>query len=286
MKQSDKGSGKARGRTGAPHRRSGAHGSGNPGRGGQFRPGGFNRRREAPAPGEHFLFGLHTVSEALANPHRTLHRLLATPNAIARLGDRVPHDLKIEEVNVGALGRITGPDAVHQGAVLYCDPLPEPSHDDLIRMRRLVALDQVSDPHNVGAILRSCAAFAVDALIMTSRHSPQETAVLAKSASGALDHVPLMRVQNMVRTLEALKESGMTLVGLDSEADETLEAVMPAGPVCLVLGAEGKGLRQSTRAACTHLARLDMPGTIASLNVSNAAALSLYVCDRRQTTDS
>ena len=159
-------------------------------------------------------------------------------------------------------------------------------HDDLIRMRRLVALDQVSDPHNVGAILRSCAAFAVDALIMTSRHSPHETAVLAKSASGALDHVPLMRVQNMVRTLEALKESGMTLVGLDSEADETLEAVMPAGPVCLVLGAEGKGLRQSTRATCTHLARLDMPGTIASLNVSNAAALSLYVCDRRQTTDS
>lgn len=258
----------------------------------------FNRRRQgAPGPRRrqttawretasagdaHYIYGIHTVTEALGNPQRSLHRLLVTPNALKRLSDRIPPGLAIEEAHVKSLDRITGPDAVHQGAILYCDPLPAPTGTDLGQMRRLVALDQVTDPHNVGAILRSCAAFAVDAIIVTARHSPQETAVLAKSASGALDHVPLVRVQNMARTLHELADSGMTLVGLDSEADTTLEAAMPAGPACLVLGAEGKGLRQSTRAACSHLARLDMPGKIASLNVSNAAALALYVCDRHQ----
>lgn len=255
-------------------------------RGGPQRPHGRPPRRiwraEAPAPGEHFIFGIHPVSEALANPRRVLHRLLATPNALKRLGDKVPAGLAVEDASVKALGRIAGPDAVHQGAILFCDPLPPVVEADLASLKRIVALDQVSDPHNVGAILRSCAAFAVDAVIVTARHSPQETAVLAKSASGALDHVPLVRIQNLVRTLSALKEAGHALVGLDSEGETPLEDAVPAGPLVLVLGAEGKGLRQSTRETCSVLARLDMPGAIASLNVSNAAALALYVCDRAQ----
>lgn len=250
---------------------------------GKFDPSRRVKPKAPPASGEHFLFGIHTVTEALGNPQRTLHRLVATDNAIKRLEGRIPNSLKIEESSVKAIDRITGPDAVHQGAVLYCDPLPAPTEADLTKMQRIIALDQVSDPHNVGAILRSCAAFAADAIVATMRHSPQETAVLAKSASGALEHVPIVRVQNLVRSLTELKDSGMPLVGLDSEAPETLEDIMPAGPVCLVMGAEGKGLRQSTRELCTHLARLEMPGAIASLNVSNAAALALYICERKQS---
>jgi len=142
-------------------------------------------------------------------------------------------------------------------------------------------LDQITDPHNVGAILRSAAAFTVGAIVTTARHSPEATGVLAKSASGALELVPLVSVQNLARGMEELRERGFLLVGLDSAGDADLADVTLRAPLALVLGAEGKGLRQLTKSTCDHLARINLPGTIKSLNVSNAAALALYVASRR-----
>ena len=141
-------------------------------------------------------------------------------------------------------------------------------------------LDQITDPHNVGAILRLAAAFAAGAIVTTARHSPEATGVLAKSASGALELVPLVTVQNLARGMEDLRQRGFQLVGLDSGGEADLADLMLRAPLALVLGAEGKGLRQLTKTTCDHLARLDLPGEIKSLNVSNAAALALYVANR------
>src|SRR5262249_36511570 len=145
----------------------------------------------------------------------------------------------------------------------------------------VLALDQITDPHNVGAILRTAAGFAVAAVVTTARHSPQATGVLAKSATGALEFVPMVTVPNLARALTALKDRGYLLVGLDSTGESDLAEIPMRPPLALVLGAEGKGLRQLTRATCDRLARLDLPGRIKSLNVSNAAALALYVAMKR-----
>jgi len=159
--------------------------------------------------------------------------------------------------------------------------LPPLGLESIADAKLIVVLDQITDPHNVGAIFRSAAAFAASAIVTTARHSPEATGVLAKSASGALDLVPLITVQNLARGLAALKERGFFVVGLDSSGDGDLAEIPLKAPLALVLGAEGKGLRQLTRDLCDHVARLDLPGAIKSLNVSNAAALSLYVATSR-----
>lgn len=240
------------------------------------------RRELNAAPGNHVLYGLHSVREALANPSRRFLRLLATENGLARLKETTP-DLPIEPtiVRPDDIGRMLTPDAVHQGVLLEATPPPAPALEALPESALLIALDQITDPHNVGAILRSASAFGVDGVITTIRHSPEVTGVLAKAASGGLEHVPIIGVQNLVRTLEALGERGVLRVGLDSEAEHDFASAPLRRPMVLVLGAEGKGLRQSTRAACDVLARIELPGAIRSLNVSNAAAISLYAVNQR-----
>ena len=171
---------------------------------------------------------------------------------------------------------------MHQGLYLEADPLPSPPIEELATDGIVLVLDQITDPHNVGAIFRSAAAFAATAIVTTARHSPEATGVLAKSASGALEHVPLVTVQNLARALAALKERGFLVIGLDSSGDErSWPGCDCAQPLALVLGAEGKGLRQLTKETCDHVARLDLPGAIKSLNVSNAAAVALYVAYSR-----
>jgi 23S rRNA (guanosine2251-2'-O)-methyltransferase len=224
------------------------------------------------------LYGWHTVLAALTNPQRRLRKLFVTENALRRLQDEgVLLAIPPEIVRPEAIAAQLTPDALHQGLLAEADPLPDRSIEQLADASLVLLLDQITDPHNVGAILRSAAALAVDAIVVTARHSPEATGVLAKSASGALEHVPLVVVQNLARGMAALREQGFTLVGLDSDGSENLPDLALNAPVALVLGAEGKGLRQLTRATCDVVARLDMPGAIKSLNVSNAAALALYV---------
>jgi 23S rRNA (guanosine2251-2'-O)-methyltransferase len=224
------------------------------------------------------LYGWHTVTAALTNPARHIRRLLATENAVRRLTeDGITPPIAPELVRPDAIAARLTPDAVHQGLLAEADPLPSPDIEDLATDGTVLVLDQITDPHNVGAILRTAAAFAVAAIVTTARHSPEATGVLAKSASGALELVPIVTVQNLARGLAALKERGFLVVGLDSDAADNLAAVELRAPLALVLGAEGKGLRQLTGETCDRLARLDLPGAIKSLNVSNAAALALYI---------
>ena len=231
--------------------------------------------------GPAILYGIHTVKAALENPARRIRRLLTTENALRRLReDGAPITMEPEMVRPDALAARLGPEAVHQGVLAEADPLPSPDIEDIPEGLVLV-LDQITDPHNVGAIFRSAAAFAVSAIVTTARHSPEATGVLAKSASGALELVPLVTVQNLSRGLAALKERGFLLVGLDSSGESDLTAAALRAPLALVLGAEGKGLRQLTRETCDQVVRLDLPGEIKSLNVSNAAALALYIATTR-----
>jgi 23S rRNA (guanosine2251-2'-O)-methyltransferase len=199
------------------------------------------------------LYGWHTVAAALANPQRQIRKLWLSENAARRLADdNIDTRVTPEIVRPSLIDQRLGPDAVHQGLLAEADPLPSPDIDTLAQEGIVLVLDQITDPHNVGAIMRSAAAFAVKAIVTTARHSPEATGVLAKSASGAT-------------------------VGLDSQGSENLGTVALRPPLALVLGAEGKGLRQLTRETCSVVARLDMPGEIKSLNVSNAAVLALYI---------
>ena len=236
------------------------------------------RDREASPDGPVILYGWHTVAAALANPQRRIRKLWLTENAARRLADdKIDTRVTPEIVRPSLIDARLGPDAVHQGLLAEADPLDSPDIDDLPQEGIVLVLDQITDPHNVGAILRSAAAFAVKAIVTTARHSPEATGVLAKSASGALELVPLVTVQNLARALTELNDQGFMTVGLDSQGSEDLGAMTLRQPLALVLGAEGKGLRQLTRETCSAVARLDMPGEIKSLNVSNAAVLALYI---------
>jgi 23S rRNA (guanosine2251-2'-O)-methyltransferase len=249
-----------------------------------------DKSRFAPKPkpvrppigdGVAILYGWHTVAAALANPRRTIRKILATENAAHRLtseGFALP--VTPEIVRPDVIAARLGPDAVHQGLLVEADVLPALDIEDLAAEGTVLVLDQITDPHNVGAILRSAAAFAVSAVITTARHSPEATGVLAKSASGALDLVPIVTVANLARALTELKERGFLTVGLDSEGETDLSQAALREPLALVLGAEGKGLRQLVRQTCDIRARLELPGAIKSLNVSNAAAIALYIAAR------
>jgi 23S rRNA (guanosine2251-2'-O)-methyltransferase len=257
-----------------PFRRGGkSFGKGRPGA-----PRPARRDREAASDGPVILYGWHTVTMALQNRQRHIRKLFLTENAARRLAEEnIETRVTPEMVRPSQIDARLGPDAVHQGLLAETDPLPSPDIETLELEGMVLVLDQITDPHNVGAILRSAAAFAVKAIVTTARHSPEATGVLAKSASGALELVPMVTVQNLARALTQLNERGFMTVGLDSEGSDNLSAIELQQPLALVLGAEGKGLRQLTREICKAVARLDMPGEIKSLNVSNAAVLALYI---------
>lgn len=254
--------------------------------GGASQPRGRSSRASvapAPVPADIVrLYGLHTVRAALDNPKRVIRRMLVTKNAAAKLEiadpDALPFPVEIVEPKV--IDRETGSDAVHQGVMIEAEPLAALRLADLKDVPLVLVLDQVTDPHNVGAIMRSAVAFDAGALITTARQSPQESGVLAKAASGALEMMPHIEVRNLAEALEELERLGFQTIGLDSEGDEALEQTFAGRRIALVLGAEGKGLRMKTRSTVTRLARLDMPGAIKSLNVSNAAAIALYAAHR------
>ena len=243
-----------------------------------FRPRQPVAPGEGPADGLVRLYGLHTVRAALDNPRREIRKMLVTRNAAERLeiADLASLPFKAELVEPKDIDKITGTDAVHQGVLIEAEPLKPKRLDALGDTTLVLVLDQVTDPHNVGAILRSAVAFGAGALITTARHSPQESGVLAKAASGALEHIGQIEVKNLADALGQLHEAGFQTIGLDSDGPAELETSFAGDRIALVLGAEGKGLRQKTRETVTTLARLDMPGAIRSLNVSNAAAVSLY----------
>jgi 23S rRNA (guanosine2251-2'-O)-methyltransferase len=240
---------------------------------------GFRR----PSPELAALYGFHAVREALRNPRRECLDLFATPAAAEKLSaDISAREISLRTVDPESLSARLGPEAVHQGVFLEARPLPALDISEIERKSGLVlALDQITDPHNVGAILRTAAAFAVDAVIVTERHAPEFSGVLAKTASGGLEHVALVEVVNLARALDQLGDAGYQRVGLDSEGPASLEKTVLSAPVALVLGAEGKGLRRLTREKCDVLARLDMPGAIKSLNVSNACAVALALTSAR-----
>lgn len=243
-------------------------------------------RRATKGEGPVILYGIHAVEAALRNPLRAIGKLLLTDNAERRLAEAIAaRGAKAERVTPRDLDRRLGPDTVHQGALLETAPLPEVSLDDLVARTvsgPIVLLDQVTDPHNVGAVLRSAAAFGAAGLVMTRRHSPPLAGALAKSASGALDLIPVALVQNLARALGELRDLGCTVIGLDGTGPGLIEEEPLTGAVALVLGAEGKGLRQLTRASCDRLCRITTPGPLASLNVSNAAAVALHLAAMRR----
>ena len=249
------------------------------------RTAGASDKARAAEPAAAVLYGWLTARAALENPARRIRRLLATENAARRLAtEGVPLAVQPEIVRPDVIAQRLSPDAVHNGVLVEADPLPSPELDDIEPAGIALVLDQITDPHNVGAILRTAAAFAVAAVITTARHSPEATGVLAKSASGALEYVPLVTVQNLARALEALRERGYLLVGLDSSGENDIADAALRAPLALILGAEGKGLRRLTRTTCDVVARLAMPGRVKSLNVSNAAAVALYIASRRIPT--
>lgn len=240
--------------------------------------------RRADAQTTVWLFGLHAVRDALLNPKREKVRLILTRNAADRLGDAVEQGgLTPEIADPRKFPAVLDPGSVHQGAALEAKPLDWGPLDALVMEGEgvpvVLCLDRVTDPHNVGAILRSAEVFGARAVIAPQRHAAPETGALAKTASGALERQPYLRVGNLAATMERLRDMGFALIGLEGEATTNLEDALQqiAGrPVALVLGAEGPGLREKTRATCDILAKIEYPGAFGSLNVSNAAAVSLY----------
>jgi 23S rRNA (guanosine2251-2'-O)-methyltransferase len=256
------------------------------------RPGQQSAERRAHDKEEPTLiFGIHAVEAVLRNRRRAIRAILLTDNAQYRLemalADR---GINAQRVTPRDLDKRLGPQTVHQGALIETEPLPEPALEDVAvggaASGPLLVLDHVTDPHNVGAALRSAAAFGAAGLVMTRRHSPPLGGALAKSASGALEWVPVVLVPNLARALQQLHELSYTRLGLDGGAEHPLEEESLVGPVAFVLGAEGRGLRQLTRETCDRLCRIATAGPNSSLNVSNAAAVALHLAAlRRRAAD-
>ena len=243
-----------------------------------------HRPSQAPSNRPRF-WGRHAVTAALANPERVVRRVWGTREALAAFGG-FPSDLPVTYAEVADLGRLVPSDAPHQGVVIEVDPLPDIWLGDLLEQsegnnRPLLILDQVTDPHNVGAVLRSAAAFDALGLITQDRHAPPESGALARSASGALETVPWVRVVNLARALDEIGEAGFWRIGLTGHAPRTLAEAIGTARVALVLGAEGEGMRQNTEAHCDELAKLPISPKVESLNVSNAAAIALYAIATR-----
>jgi 23S rRNA (guanosine2251-2'-O)-methyltransferase len=224
------------------------------------------------------LWGKHAVAAALDNPQRKVLRAWATREAAELM--QFPKDLPLVLADVADLGRLVPNDAPHQGVVIEVQPLEESWLDDILTQAAdkavLLVLDQVTDPHNLGAILRSAAAFGAIGIVTQDRHSPPESGVVAKAASGALERMPWVRVVNLARALEEIGEAGFWRIGLTGDADTQLKDALGPPRAALVLGAEGPGLRPNTRDHCDVLARLPISDAVESLNVSNAAAVALY----------
>ena len=225
------------------------------------------------------FYGRHAVLAALDNPERTVRKIWGTREALGGLD--IPSTIPITFADVADLGRLVPSDAPHQGLVAEVDPLEEMWLGDLLAQgegdrRPLLVLDQVTDPHNVGAILRSAAAFGALGIVTQDRHAPGETGTLARAAAGTLEMVPWCRVVNLARALGEIAEAGFWRIGLTGHAEMTLAEAMGDAKIALVLGAEGEGMRQNTEAHCDQLAKLPISDKVESLNVSNAAAVALY----------
>ena len=242
---------------------------------------------DKPSGGAQWLYGLHAVQAALANPRRKLGRAVLTPRAIETLGSPLLARVQVQTGEPQAIDRLLPPGAVHQGAALEAWPLKSRGLDDILaephgEKRRLVlVLDQLSDPHNVGAILRTAAAFQVSAVIVQDRHAPPQSGALAKAASGALDMIPYVEVVNIARALDELAEQGFWRIALAGDGDSSLAEAVPTGDVALVLGSEGAGIRRLVRERCEASAFIPISGQMESLNVSNAAAIALYELRRQ-----
>ncbi|MEP2944303.1 MAG: 23S rRNA (guanosine(2251)-2'-O)-methyltransferase RlmB [Hyphomicrobiales bacterium] len=232
-------------------------------------------------PDEIVLYGIHAVKAALLNKKRRFIKVLATRNAADRLTESLnARGLSADIVEPEAINALTGPEAVHQGMAALVRPIETQDIHDVQDAKLAIVLDQITDPHNVGAIMRSATALGVDAIITTHRNAPRETGLLAKTASGGLEHINLVNVTNLAQALTKLNDFGFVTIGLDSEGPQGLNETLYGDKIALVLGAEGKGLRRLTRERCDVLARIDMPGPIKSLNVSNAATLSTFMASQ------
>lgn len=250
--------------------------------------------RRGEGPGTVWLFGIHAVRDALANPARRKLRLIVTKNAADRLSEAIAAaGITPEIADPRRFSAPIDPQSVHQGAALEVDPLDWGSVSEVCAPGKdaplVLLLDRVTDPHNVGAILRSAEVFGARAVIAPHRHSAPETGALAKTASGALERQPYLRIPNLANAMNALREMGYFILGLDGEAEETLDealGTLPPVPLALALGAEGPGLRELTRKTCHKLVRIDAAGSFGSLNVSNAAAVSLYAASQRRKSAS
>ena len=248
------------------------------------------RSRKAAAAETVWLFGLHAVRDALMNDRREKLRLIVTRNAADKLADAIAHSgMEPEESDPRKFAAPLDPQSVHQGAALEVKPLNWGRLEDVAmgdgeKAPRVILLDRVTDPHNVGAILRSAEVFGARAVIGTLHHSAPETGALAKTASGALERQPYLRERNLSDAMVKLRDMGYLLLGLDGEADVSLDDALKGNEtraLALVLGAEGPGLRQKTKETCDQLVRIDFAGAFGSLNVSNAAAVSLYAATRQ-----